>query len=137
MTRTIPVTATNAPRRSSGCRARWSGSALVLVALAAAAAPPPGHPSAEQAGRLLDLPASQPYQGKVLRALAANAFTYIEVEQVTAAGSGSRWIVAPRIDVQPGARIRFGNGRVMAPFASRKLGISFESVTFVGPISIE
>lgn len=114
----------------------------LLVTQLAIAAPPPGHPGAADAGRLLDIPTTitatnQPYRGTVLRAMAANAFTYIEVEQATAAGSGSRWIVAPRIDVHPGAHIRFGDGRVMAPFASRKLGISFESVTFVGPISID
>lgn len=105
------------------------------------AEPPPGHPSAEQAGRLLGLPPARPpgelpYAGTVLKAMDSNAFTYIEVREATAAGATSRWIAAPRIAVAPGARIGYDDGRLMTGFHSRKLDITFESITFVNRVAI-
>lgn len=110
---------------------------LLLAALPLRAEPPPGHPSAGQAGEMLGLPgaeAPRPYSGSVLQAINSNQFTYIEVG--VEGKSGSRWLAAPRLDLKPGTRIRFGEGRLLAPFYSRKLERSFDAVTFVGPVEI-
>jgi hypothetical protein len=115
-----------------------------VLAITASAAPPPGHPGAAETARILGLPEETPnngdaliYQGEVVQAMDANAFTYIEVLEESATGPRSRWIVAPKTKLRPGLRIRFGNGQLMAPFYSKKLKMSFESVLFVGPISIQ
>jgi hypothetical protein len=48
----------------------------------------------------------------------------------------SRWIAAPLIAVSPGARIGYDDGRLMAGFYSRKLKLSFESITFVNRVAV-
>lgn len=110
---------------------------FLLAALPLRAEPPPGHPSAGQAGEMLGLPgkeAPRPYSGRVFQSINANQFTYIEIG--TDGQAGRRWLAAPRLDLQPGATIRYGDGRLLAPFYSRKLERSFDAVTFVGPVEI-
>lgn len=124
--------------------ARRPGLAQLIVAgvLSAAAGawaePPPGHPTPGQAGALLGVPQDQsssalPYRGTVLTAIDSNQYTYIEVLE----GERSRWIAAPRIAVVPGATIRFGDGRLMSNFFSRKHQRLFETLTFVPPVVLE
>lgn len=120
--------------------ARTSGLVVCWLASAAVAAPPPGHPSAEEAVGLLGVPSSPvlpgqalPYAGIVRSARDSNAFTFIEVEYSAANGSpAARWIAAPLMEIRPGDRIRFDDGRTMTNFFSRKHQITFESITFVG-----
>lgn len=123
----------NAPRRLAGAAAL-----AVALAAGARAEPPPGHPTPGQAGRLLGLPgapaaAALPYTATVLTAIDANQYTYLEVLEE----GRSRWIAAPRIAARPGATVRFGDGRLMTGFYSRKLGRLFETLTFVPPVVID
>ena len=114
---------------------------VFLLALCAAsatpAAPPPGHPSPEQARDMLmaDKPpaASElPNQGKVLTSIDANDFTYIEVEH----GGAREWIAAPKMAVKPGSMIRYEEGSVMTNFYSKLLQRTFPTVMFVGHVAV-
>lgn len=105
-------------------------------------APPPDHPSAEQAMRQLGVQTSPPgqmlpYRGRVRQAMDSNSFTYVEVEVLTEGIISRRWIAVPLTRLTPGDEIRFGQGQTVSPFFSKKLLISFESITFVGDIVIE
>lgn len=111
----------------------------LIVATAAFAAPPPGHPSAREAVEMLGVPPSPglpastlPHTGTVRTARDSNAFTFIEVDIETADGRGTRWIAAPLMRIAPGDTIRFDDGRLMRNFYSRKHQISFDTITFVG-----
>lgn len=115
---------------------RFIALTLALALPLAHAAPPPGHPTAEQAIGLLGVPDNTavaakdlPYSGIVLTARDSNAFTFIEVKESPT--GASRWIAAPRVALNPGDHLRFDYGRLMNNFYSRKLGITFEAITFV------
>lgn len=108
-----------------------------LCASAALAAPPPGHPSPAEASDMLmpDKPpaaADLPNLGKVLSSIDANDFSYIEV----ARDGSTEWIAAPRMQIRPGARIRYEQGAVMVNFYSKLLLRSFPSVMFVGHVMV-
>ena len=116
--------------------------AVVYLFLAAAlgfgpvavGAPPPGHPSTDDAARLLKLP-EQPsfdFQGEVLQAIDSNAYTYIQVKVL----DETIWLAAPRQALSKGQRIRFPSGTVMRNFYSRKLQTTFSSVMFVMSVDI-
>lgn len=113
------------------------GTALLVASAAATfAAPPPGHPPPEEASRLLGLPRGEerlPYEGLVVKALNSNNYTYIQVQSA----NGTRWLAAPRVQVRPDTRIRYGRGRVMHNFYSRKLHITFPTIMFVDHIQVE
>lgn len=109
---------------------------LLFVVTETPAAPPPGHPSAEQAIGILGVQGDEklpvtalPNAGVVQSAQDSNAFSYIEVKPD--GSTATRWIAAPRVSLSPGDRIRFDEGRMMQNFYSRKLKITFESITFV------
>ncbi|HEX5803675.1 MAG TPA: hypothetical protein VFY24_11675, partial [Azospira sp.] len=107
------------PLRSLPALLIAAGTAIAGHALAA---PPPDHPSPSQAMEILapkKPPAASelPNRGKVLRAINANDYTYIEVGNA----DGSRWIAAPRMELQPGAEIRYEQGPTMANFYSKVL----------------
>ena len=113
---------------------------LVLAALHTSttfAAPPPGHPSPTQAREML-LPekppsaADMPNQGKVLSAMDANEFTYIEVER----GGKVEWIAAQKMSLTPGSTIRYEDGAVMTNFYSKLLKRTFPSVMFVNDVIV-
>jgi hypothetical protein len=116
-----------------------------LIALSVAltphtfAAPPPGHPGAREAVEMLGVPVSPdvsasalPHVGTVRTARDSNAFTFIEVEIEIGDGRGTRWIAAPLMQIAPGDKIRFDDGRLMRNFYSRKHQITFDAITFVG-----
>lgn len=108
---------------------------LALLAVNAQSAPPPGHPSTDEAAKALGLPTESrfSYQGRVLQAIDSNNYTYIEVVDP----QGQRlWLVAPRQEVVPEARIRFGDGTRMNNFYSKKLKRNFAQVLFVPAIKI-
>lgn len=113
------------------------GTALLAASAAAAfAAPPPGHPAPDEASRLLGVPrgeAKLPYEGLVVKAVNSNNYTYIQVRSP----NGTRWLAVPRVQVRPDTRIRYGRGRVMHNFYSRKLHITFPSIMFVDRIQVE
>ena len=115
-------------------------SAFVLALLAAAtvsAAPPPGHPSPQQAHDMLmpdkaPTAAELPNQGRVISRIDANEFTYIEVER-----NGTReWIAAPKMALKVGSTIRYEEGSVMTDFHSKLLQRTFARVMFVGFVAV-
>ncbi len=94
------------------------------------AAPPPGHPSVDEAHRALGLdPASDalPLSGVVLEAQDSNAYTYLLIER----DGTQEWLAAPRLRVAPGSTVRYAPGRTIANFHSKKLRRTYPSVTFV------
>ncbi len=111
--------------------------ALLTVAAMAQAAPPPGHPSPAHAREMLrpDKPAKAadlPNQGKVVSAMDANEFTYIEVER----GGKIEWIAAQKMPIQTGSTIRYEDGAVMSNFYSKLLKRTFPSVMFVNDVIV-
>lgn len=110
---------------------------FLLAAVAAPAAPLPGHPSPAQAMEMLmpdkaPAPSELPNQGKVISSVDANDFTYIELER---AGT-VEWIAAPKMAVKPGSTIRYEEGSVMTNFYSKLLKRTFPSVMFVGHVAV-
>jgi hypothetical protein len=114
---------------------------LILIATLASvsvmAAPPPGHPSPEQARDMLmpekpPAPAELPNKGKVLSSIDANDFTYIEVDR----GGRTEWIAAPKMSLKLGSTIRYEDGSVMSDFYSKLLKRTFPSVMFVGQVAV-
>ena len=110
---------------------------LAICAATAVAAPPPGHPSPAEARDLLmpdkaPAPSELPNRGRVVAAIDANEFTYIEVER-----DGRReWIAAPKMAVKPGVTLRWEDGSVMTNFYSKLLKRTFASVMFVGFVAV-
>jgi len=114
----------------------------VLLALAlptaALAAPPPGHPTPQDAGRILGVQAQapgepMPYKGTVVETVDANAYTYILLKD----GAQQRWLAAPRTTIKPGMTVHYGQGAEMQNFHSKALNRTFERITFVGAIRAE
>ena len=104
--------------------------ALLLTAGVTPAAPPPGHPSVEQANRALGLDQASdalPLSGTVLEAQDSNNYTYLLIER----DGEQQWLAAPRLRVVPGNRLRYAPGRTIANFHSKKLRRTYPSVTFV------
>lgn len=103
----------------------------------AQAAPPPGHPSPDQAiGMLIpDKPDSKDLNqvGEVVSTLDANEFTYVEVKR----SQGVEWIAVQLMVLKPGSAIRYEEGIVMADFYSKLLKRTFASVRFVGQIEVD
>ena len=114
--------------------------AIAAFTQAVLAAPPPGHPAAEQAIEAIGAPSSTvsdaelPHSGVVLSATDANSFTYVEV--LDDESGKPRWLAVPRQAFSVGDRVRFDEGGRMSNFFSRKLNITFESILFVKRIAV-
>lgn len=110
--------------------------ALVLIApMVAMAAPPPGHPNTDEAAKILNLPESGqhlPYAGRVEEAFDSNNYTYIKVNTE----KGPLWLAAPRVELMPGADIRFGQGTLMRNWYSKVHKRSFEQILFVPEVVV-
>jgi hypothetical protein len=110
-----------------------------IVPTAAFAAPPAGHPTPQDAGKILGVQAAQapgealPYKGTVVETIDANAYTYILLKD----GTTQRWLAAPRIDIKPGTVVRYGQGADMQNFYSKALNRTFERIVFVGAVRPE
>lgn len=115
----------------------WVALAALAVSLSAQAAPPPGHPSPAAAAEMMQLPQHTPdaeltEKGKVLSAIDANEYTYIEVEQ----DKKTLWLAAPTVAVKKGNVVRFEDGAVMTDFRSKLLDRTFPSIMFVSRVVI-
>ena len=77
--------------------------------------------------------ADLPNEGKVLSAMDANEFTYIEVQRK---GGGIDWIAAQKMPIKPGSTIRYEEGAVMSNFYSKLLKRTFPSVMFVNDVIV-
>ena len=111
---------------------------LACLAASASAAPPPGHPSPAQAREMLmpDKPAKAadlPNAGKVVSAMDANEFTYIEVDR---GNNRIEWIAAQKMPIKAGSTIRYEEGAIMSNFYSKLLKRTFPSVMFVNDVIV-
>ncbi|MBF0347522.1 MAG: hypothetical protein HQL81_07620 [Magnetococcales bacterium] len=107
----------------------------IMMAVVAEAAPPPGHPSVEDASRILAIPESAAmHQGAVLEAFDSNNYTYLRVSHPT---DGERWLAAPRQSLTVGTRIRYGEGTRMEQFFSKVWHRTFPVIYFVGPVMVD
>jgi len=115
---------------------RWVVCTVVLgFSAGAPAAPPPGHPTVEQAGQALKLPPTEAelnHEGKVLQTIPSNEYVYVEVKSE----GRNRWLAAPATQLKVGETIRFPNGTVMSNFYSKRLQRTFDEVLFVGRIKV-
>lgn len=108
---------------------------LTIVAAMALAALSPVHGvAAEKAA--VDTPAMataiSPSEGKVISALNASIYTYMELE-----ASGKRfWIAAPTTKVKAGDRVRFVDSMVMENFTSKTLNRTFDRIIFVSSTTV-
>lgn len=91
------------------------------------AAKPDGHPDMQAAETTPQL------NGKVLQALEAGSFTYIEVQT----DAGKVWVAAPQFQVQVDTAVIVPEGRLMADFYSKSLDRTFEKVYFVAKVLTE
>ncbi|WP_210394861.1 hypothetical protein [Motiliproteus sediminis] len=107
----------------------------VLWASSLSATPPPGHPSVDQAAKVLRLPQSgDPHAvGVVREAHDSNSYTYLAVELP---GGEIAWLAAPRTEVPVGSRIAFGDGAYLTNFYSKKLKRTFAGILFVPGIKV-
>ncbi len=111
--------------------------ALLAATTPALAAPPAGHPSPAQAMDMM-LPATPPkaselpHQGKVLSAIDANEYTYLEVS----GKGGPLWLAAPLLKVKVGSTVRYEDGAVMSNFYSKLLKRTFAQVMFVNYVMV-
>ena len=118
---------------------RWILLSLAIVACAAVAAPPPGHPSPAEASEMLmpdkpPAPGDLPNRGKILGSIDANDFTYVEVARED---GGKEWIAAPKLALKVGSAIRYEEGSVMTDFYSKLLKRTFPRLMFVGHVAVE
>ena len=125
------------PARLIHCERALVLSLMFGATTLAQAAPPPGHPSAEQAIGILipDKPDAKDLNqtGEVVSTQDANEFTYVEVKRTDAV----EWIAVPLMVLKPGTVIRYEEGIVMADFYSKLLKRTFASVRFVGQIEVD
>jgi hypothetical protein len=113
---------------------------LLIAALLAQptfAAPPAGHLTPAQARDMLlpDKPpgaSEMPNEGTVIEVIHANEFTYLEV----ARAEGKEWIAVQKMEIRPGARIRYEDGAVMQDFYSKLLKRTFPSVMFINHLAV-
>jgi hypothetical protein len=111
---------------------------LLLLPLTAMADPPPGHPSAQEGSAILGLPQAKTpadliHRGKVISAMDANQYTYIEVET----DKGPLWLAAPLVRVKPGDWIRYSDGGLTHQWYSKLLKRSFDTILFVDRAVVE
>ena len=111
--------------------------AMLLLSGFAVAAPPPGHPSVEQAAEAMSLPRNPnldhlPNQATVLQSIQSNDYVYIEVKNE----GGQFWLAAPAEEFQKGDVIRYSNGTLMQNFYSKKHQRTFDAVWFVSKVEV-
>ncbi len=100
---------------------------------AAAQQLPSGHPSVNPSAASKAAPEAQlPQKGKVVSAIAAPPYVYIEAMQ----DKKTVWLAANAVPVKKGDVIRFDNGMVMSNFHSKTLNRTFPSVLFVNQVVV-
>ncbi|MBF0605744.1 MAG: hypothetical protein HQL07_18875 [Nitrospirae bacterium] len=115
-------------------RILWTIPFLLAVTMAEAA-PPPDHPSVDQANSMLGVSQQPPgNQGNVLETFEANNYSYIRVSHPT---EGERWLAAPRLELAVGNSIRYGDGSRMENFFSKVWKRTFPVIYFVNEVVLE
>lgn len=108
---------------------------LVLTAFASVAVAAPADPHA--AGNNMMMPRHEvsitmSQKGKVLSAINAGQYTYIEVSQ----GKKTMWLAASAVAVKKGDVIHFDDGMIMTNFHSKTLNRSFPAIRFVNRVVV-
>lgn len=99
------------------------------------AAPPPDHPTLDQAARILDIPAQPPvHHGKLLEIFDSNNYSYMRVSHPQ---EQERWLAAPRTSLPVGTLLRYGDGKRMENFYSKVWQRTFPVIYFVGEVVID
>jgi hypothetical protein len=108
--------------------------ALAVVSTSALAQPfPSGHPPMGAAKEARGTPEVQlPQKAKVLSAIDAAGYTYLEVTQ----NKKTLWLAGTKVTVKKGDVIRFDDGMVMTNFESKTLKRTFPSVMFVNRVVV-
>lgn len=109
----------------------------LFVSAAAMASPPPGHPATGpmagmQSSQMKSPDAKMSKKGKVLTAIDAGQYTYIEVAQ----GKKTTWLAAPAVAVKKDNVIRFEEGAAMSNFHSKTLSRTFPSIMFINQVVV-
>jgi hypothetical protein len=73
-------------------------------------------------------PAAAPVKGKVLEAMDASGYTYLNVET----DAGTKWIAVNQTPVEVGEEVTFMDGMVMQNFFSKSLDRTFPEIVFSG-----
>ena len=110
---------------------------MLWLAGSAVAAPPPGHPTVEQAAQAMSLPRNPnldhlPNRATVIQSIQSNEYVYIEVRNK----GGQFWLAAPAGEFSPGDAIRYSNGTLMQNFFSKKHQRTFDAVWFVSKAEV-
>ena len=93
-------------------------------------APPGGDPHAGL--RLKETPAGAGRKGKVLQAMDAGSYTYLEVEE-----KGQKlWIAALKIKLSKGDVVEFPDSKPMEKFESKALKRTFDKIIFAESIRV-
>lgn len=108
--------------------------ALAFVSTTAVAQPfPAGHPAVDVKKEAKGAPeAPLPQKAKVVSAIDAAPYTYLEVTQ----NKKTLWLAANAVPAKKGDVIRFDNGMPMTNFHSKTLNRTFPSVLFVNRVII-
>lgn len=111
---------------------RTSFASLALIALSASvfSGTVSAQPVASSATAAFYLAANDqlPHKGKVISAINASIYTYLEVSE----GGKTVWLAAPTLAVKKGDTVGFDDGAPMANFYSKSLNRTFDVVYFVG-----
>jgi glucose/arabinose dehydrogenase len=91
----------------------------------AAPAPAAPHPSAAA-----DIPAGAGHKGKVLEALVAGEYVYIQIDE----GGKKVWVATMQAKVAKGDEIEFADSEPFTNYQSKILNRSFDSVIFAAGI---
>ncbi len=70
------------------------------------------------------------HQGKVLDAISAGGYTYMQVEE----NGQSYWIAGPSSNIPKGTEVKFGEQIWMSNFTSKALGRTFDKLLFVSGV---
>lgn len=107
--------------------------ALAAFSVSAAQPLPAGHPAADMKNKGQAAPEAQlPQKGKVVSAIPAPPYVYLEVMQ----DKKTVWLAANAVPAKKGDVVRFDNGMVMTNFKSKTLNRTFPSVLFVNRVVV-
>jgi hypothetical protein len=77
------------------------------------------------------LPAAAQNQGKVIDAMNAGGYSYLQVNTPT----GDKWLAAPIGDFKTGDTVSWSDAALMTNFTSNSLGKTFDEILFAGSVN--
>lgn len=79
-----------------------------------------------------EVPAASSFSGTVLETANAGSYTYVQIDT----GKEKIWAAAPQFPVKVGDKASLANGMAMKNYASKGLNRTFDTVYFVGNITV-